>query len=107
MYYQRRNGTKSLRDLINRVVRPIKRNHNNLASLQEVWSKSVGPSIAQRTRVVKLVNETLTVYADSPVTRHEIEGFLKEEILSKFRKLAGRNGVKRLKCQLINPGAIG
>ncbi len=106
MYYQRRARLKSFGDILKRITRPLKRQYASLALLQEAWSASAGSALAQRTRVAKLTNSTLTVYVDSAVTAHEIEGFLKEEILHKLRRALPERHIERLKCVPINPGAV-
>ncbi len=58
--------------------------------LAQAWTEMVGEAIARRTRVHDFNDGTLTVEVDSPALLHELNGFMKEDLLAGLR--GGRPG---------------
>jgi predicted nucleic acid-binding Zn ribbon protein len=65
-------------------------------SIRKLWPKAVGPQIASQTQPDSLRNGTLFVKTVSSVWVQQLH-FMKEEILGKLNKIAGKSPIKEMR----------
>jgi len=72
--------------------------------LVQAWTEMVGEGIARRTQVCGFNDGTLTVEVDSPALLHELNSFMKDDLLAGLR--GGRPGrdVNALRFRLPSRG---
>ena len=72
------------------------------SALQTAWRELVGESIAERTRVRQFKEGTLTVEVSSSVLLHELNGFMKPQLLSGLQESKEGRDVAELRFRLGN-----
>jgi hypothetical protein len=85
-----------LGDILQKILK--KRNIPHTSTdrhLLNTWRRAVGPQIAAQTSPDTVKRGTLFVRVSAPVWLHQLQ-FMKEEILSKFNELCGRQEVHGL-----------
>ncbi len=74
--------------------------HEGIACV--AWKKAVGKRIAQRTRAIKMVRDTLVVEVDDELWRQHLWG-LRGQILRNLEKALGPNIVLHLDLRIMPP----
>jgi predicted nucleic acid-binding Zn ribbon protein len=97
----RGDEAKPLGVIARRLLRSKKfREKGKYGALSRAWAELVGAELAARTRVASLKNGTLAVEVDSSVLLHELDGFMKQELLTQFRAVEAGRDVARISFRL-------
>ncbi|MHC5034350.1 MAG: DciA family protein, partial [Planctomycetota bacterium] len=73
------------------------------AALAEEWQQVVGPSVAARTRIRAFKDGRLVIEVTSSVLLHELNSFLKEQLLSALQETEAARDVAGIQFRL-GPG---
>ena len=92
-----------LKDLLRRKKFYQKGRHSSLAS---AWAELVGTSIAHQSRVRAFEGGQLTVEVYSPALLHELNGFMKSQLLCGLQGSEAGRDVVRIKFRLGNAAAV-
>ncbi|MHC4591741.1 MAG: DciA family protein [Planctomycetota bacterium] len=86
-------GARPLGQIAGELLRRKKfQEKGKYAALEQEWRELVGPSVAAKTRVRGFKDGRLVVEVTSPVLLHELNSFLKEQLLSALQETeAGRD----------------
>ncbi len=71
-------------------------------ALSDAWAAIVGEAIAERTRIRSFEGGELVVEVNSPVLLHELNGFMREQLLSAIQQRRAGRDVAALKFCLGN-----
>ena len=93
LLYSDGHGFKQIGDVARKVLRRKKfYEKGRYGALVDAWSGLVGAAIAARTRIRSFTEGELVVEADSSVLLHELNGFMKQDLLAALQQLdAGRD----------------
>ena len=86
------------------VVRPAKTMRSRLAHAQKAWTRAAGKKVAAHTRVTSLAGGTLHVRVDSSALLAQIDGFLREDILTRLHETWPAGNVLDLRLRLEDEG---
>ena len=88
------NNEKTLKEILAQFVnsRPIKQRYTQV-SIEEVWGKTLGPTISQYTREIRFRNGMLTVRIDSAPLRQELT-YGREKVRNLLNEALGQEVVK-------------
>ncbi len=95
----RKGGLSAIADLVPAIY-PSKE-PDDIKALRAValWDKAVPERVARNARPVALTHGTLLVHAATTVWAQEID-LLKEQLLASMRRVAPRNGIRRLRVRV-------
>lgn len=81
----------------------MRRHAGRFHALARGWDEIVGEAIAARTRIHSFREGVLIVAVDTPVLLHELNGFMKQQILARLREGEGSRDVAELAFVLRPP----
>ncbi len=100
-YERQRPEARKLGEIARKLLRRKKfYEKGKYAGLRRAWTAAVGERIAGRTRVRSMKNGEVVVEVDSPALLHELNNYMKEQILSSLQGADGGRDVASLRFRL-------
>jgi len=97
----RRGEPQHLGEILREAVAcPAKTTRSRLARAREAWAQAARKKVAAHTRVTSLAGGTLHVHVDSSALLAQIDGFLREEILTRLHETWPAGNVLDLRLRL-------
>ena len=89
--YQKSNPIKHIKDIVTQVTKSIRHSPaKEISHLQDTWVQVVGPAFAGKTKVVSLEKSTLKIQVESASLRHELECYMKQNLLIQLQEKSSR-----------------
>ena len=90
-----------LGDVLRKLMKKMRRlDRGKFSGLQRAWAELVGEEISKRTRVAGFREGQLTIEVESPVLMHELNSFMKHNLLAGLQETEKGRDVARLKFRL-------
>ena len=82
---------KSLKNIINEYLEDTKFEEiNNLLKIEQLWKKTVGEIISQKTKIIKFEHNILLIKTNTPVWRNELS-LQKNSLIKKINRTKNIN----------------
>jgi predicted nucleic acid-binding Zn ribbon protein len=90
-----------LGDVLKKIMKRMRRvDRGKFSGLQRSWNELVGEQIGERTRVAGFREGELTIEVESSVLMHELNSFMKHELLAALQQTDKGRDVARLRFRL-------
>ena len=93
---KRKHNEQSLKDVLHELVGHYRKNDKYVqAEIKLAWQELIGDPIFNKTKLIYLKNETLSIYLESAVLKEEFS-YGKETLKQGMNKALGYEAIKRI-----------